>query len=147
MRATSTRTTATRSPSSSTAALPIAVNARFPAARMVTAQRGSSRNRASDSRPSASAIASSRGPRRTAVETGIACGSPAPVESTATVPAGHEGNSCMIARLPPVEARDLLLEQAVRALELLVGGPVDRRRADLAVDPRVDDPMLLAGPA
>src|SRR4051794_9482263 len=142
---TSTRTTATRSPASSTTACPTAVNARLPAARTVTAQRGSSRSRASDSRRSASASTSSRGPRRTAVETGIACGSPAPVDSTATVPAGQEGSSSMPARLAAVEARGLFLQQPVRAFELLVGGLVDRRRADLAIDARVDDAVLLAG--
>ena len=96
---TSTRTIATRSAPRSTTARPTAVSARLPAASTVTAQRGSSRSRASDSRRSASASASSRGPRRTAVETGIACGSPAPVESTATVPSGHVRQLVHAARL------------------------------------------------
>lgn len=64
-----------------------------PAAITVTAQRGSSLNLASDPREWASANASSIGPRRTAVDTGIACGAPAPVLSTATVPSGHSGSS------------------------------------------------------
>ena len=48
-----------------------------------------------------------------------------------------KGSSSMPRGYPP-RASDLLLEQPVRPLELLVGGLVDRRRADLAVDARVD---------
>ena len=78
-----------------TLARPIAVTAMSPAARIVSAQRGSSRSRASDSRRNASANRTVSGPVRTAVETGIACGSPAPVDSTATVPSGHSGSASM----------------------------------------------------
>ena len=121
------------------------MTATSPAARIVSAQRGSSRSRASDSRRSASANRPRAAPARTAVETGIACGSPAPVESTATVPVGPLRERVHAARL--AAARGLALEQAVRLLELVVGRLVDRRRADVAVDARVDRAVRLAGAA
>ena len=64
-----------------------------PAARTVSAQAGSARSRASDSRRRASASSTRRGPARTAVDTGIACGGPPAVDSTAAVPGGQSGRS------------------------------------------------------
>ena len=68
------------------------MKATSPAARTVSAQRGSSRSRASDSRRSASASRIASGPAAIAVETGIACGAPAPVERIATVPGSQAGS-------------------------------------------------------
>ena len=71
---------------------------------------------------------------------------PPPVERTATCRAATSGKLVhRPARLPP--ASDLALEQAVRALELLVGRLVDRRGADVAVDAGVDRAVRLAGAA
>src|SRR3954452_20768704 len=98
---TSRRTKATRSASSTTAAVACAVTAN-PAATRVSAQRGSSRRRASDSRRSASARWIVVSPLRTAVETGMAWGAPAAVDRTATVPSGQSGSIGGDAVLPQV---------------------------------------------
>src|SRR4051812_10482753 len=129
------RTATTRSEisASSTSARPIAVT-ETPAARIVSAHRGSSRSRASDSRRLASTNTIVRSSARTIVETGIACGSPPPVESVATVPSGHSGS-----------VSDTL-QQADRRLELLVRGRVDGLDAGLAVHARVDRAVRLARP-
>src|SRR5688500_8293355 len=132
--------TATIFPTSSNAvARPWAVKARSPAARIVTAARGSARSRARDSRRGASPTRISCGPARRISETGIACGASPWVTSVATVPSGHSGSASMAATL----ARGFALEQAVGPFELIDGRLGDRRRADVAVDARVDDAVLL----
>ena len=68
----------------------------------------------------------------------MACGAPAPVESTVTVPSGQSRERVHQA------AVELALEQLVGLLELLVRRLVDRLHADLAVDPRVDLAVRLA---
>src|SRR3954471_7609109 len=148
---TSRRTRATRSPSSTTAAVACAVTA-TPAASTVSAQRRSSRRRASDSRRSASARWMVASPLRTAVETGIACGGPAAVERTATVPSGHSGSIGGDAVLPqvleverPQQLADLALagvghvidvgaqvHDIVLGLLVLAGGPLLPTRAHYA---------------
>src|SRR3954470_20433555 len=76
------------------------VQATSPAAMTVSAQRGSRRSRASVSRRAASARSTRRGPARTAVETGMACGAPPPVASTQTVPGAQSGSSVMGVMVP-----------------------------------------------
>src|SRR4051794_24962035 len=90
--ATATTDSATAIGSSTTRARPCAVNA-TPAAMTVSAQRGSARRLASDARVRARASTTRRGPARTAVETGIACGAPPAVDRIATVPGGQSGSS------------------------------------------------------
>src|SRR5215204_3781993 len=123
----------------------------MPAARMVRAQRGWSRRRASESRLWASARWTVASPLRVAVETGIACG-PA-VESTATVPSGQSGSGDAV--LPqvlevvgPHQVADLALagiadvvevraqaqHVVVRLLVLAGGAPGDREQLDHRVE-------------
>src|SRR3954447_16248044 len=90
---------------------------------MVTAQRGSCRSRASESRRCASARWMAASPPRVAVETGIAWG-PA-VESTATVPSGQSGSIRGDAVLPEVveverahQLADLALARVAHVVEV-----------------------------
>src|SRR5262249_42366635 len=93
-RATAATPSAPASASSTTSARACTVQATSAPVMIVSAQRGSRRRRASDSRPTASAISARRGPALTAADTGIAWGAPPPVERTATVPSFHSGSSC-----------------------------------------------------
>src|SRR4051812_6523208 len=74
----------------------------MPGAWTASAQRASSRRRASESRPRASARWIVSGLLRLAVETGIACGAPAPVARMQTVPSGQSGSIRRDAVLPQV---------------------------------------------
>ncbi len=114
---TSSRTATTRSEtaigSCTTVARPCAVTATSPPASSVSAQRGSARSRASDSRRTASASRTARGPARTHVETGMACGAPprrGQHRDGAGLPVGQRRRSA-----PP---RRLALEQPVALLQL-----------------------------
>src|SRR5215218_10642307 len=93
--ATAATASAPGSDSRTTSARAWAVQATLSTATIVRAQRGSRRRRASVSRRAASASSTRRGPARSAVETGMACGAPPPVESTQTVPGSHSGSWSM----------------------------------------------------
>ena len=113
-----------------------------PAARKVSAQRGSSRSRASDSRRSDRANTSSAAHAGRRSRPGSRAAHPRPVDSTATVPSGHAGSSSSA----PPRATSF----SSRRLACSSWSSVDLSTdvgADLAVEPPVDRAVRLAGPA
>src|SRR5829696_5260407 len=136
---TSSRTAATRSAtaigSSTIAATAWAVNATSRPSSTVSAQRGSSRRRASESRRSASASRIVRGPARSAVDTGMPCGGPPPVERIATVPGDQSGSSSTARRRP--------LHDLGRHLDLPLADLPRRVRRQRVDEPHV--PRVLVG--
>ena len=133
-------------------ARPWTVKATSPAASTVSAQRGSSRRRASDSRRSASASRIVSGPAAIAVETGIACGAPAPVERIATVPGSQAGSMAAYpARAPGSSRMEDLVESLTRgntaevkvllaSIALTLGGARTRRTATTSARRRAGRP-------
>ena len=143
-RSTSIRTAAIRSPSSTTAARPSAVNAGRP-------RRGSSAHSAAPRAAGPATPAAARaqsttraGPARTIVDTGIACGSPAPVDSVATVPSGQSGSTPGAERY---RRRASAPAGGWRRSSCSSVAVLDRARADVAVDAGVEAAVRLAGAA